>query len=144
MVYIGIDPGKDGGIAILDPDDMAKAVVYTNANLFMALTTYRGAKVMLEQVHAMPKQSPKSMFSFGESYGYIKGMLDALMVRYQTVPPRVWKKEFSLNADKKQSIKVCRRLFPLVDLRRTERCKTDHDGMAEALLIAEYARRKMK
>jgi hypothetical protein len=38
---------------------------------------------------------------------------------------------------------VCRRLFPGVSLRATPRCTTDHDGMAEALLIAEYARRKL-
>jgi hypothetical protein len=30
-----------------------------------------------------------------------------------------------------------------VSLLPTERCKKDNDGMAEALLLAEYARRKM-
>ena len=35
----------------------------------------------------------------------------------------------------------CKRLFPGVNLKATERCRKDHDGIAEALLIAEYGRR---
>ena len=144
MVYIGIDPGQNGGIGIIDTDEGAKAVPYSDGNLYMALTAHHGAKFMVEKVSARPGQGVVSMFHFGQSYGYILGMLDAFMVSYQLVLPKTWKKEFELSSDKAQSIKVCKRLFPLVDLRRTERCKTDHDGMAEALLIAEYARRKMK
>jgi hypothetical protein len=83
------------------------------------------------------------MFSFGQSVGYIKGVLEANGIAYQEIPPQTWKKEFGLNTDKQKSIDVCRRLFPGVSLRATPRCTTDHDGMAEALLIAEYAKRKL-
>ena len=54
-----------------------------------------------------------------------------------------WKKEFGLNGNKQKSIEVCRKLFPDVSLLPTSRCKKSHDGMAEALLMAEYARRRM-
>ena len=37
----------------------------------------------------------------------------------------------------------CPWLFPDVSLLATPRCKKPHDGMAEALLMAEYARRKL-
>jgi crossover junction endodeoxyribonuclease RuvC len=83
------------------------------------------------------------MFNFGRSYGFILGVLAALNIPYQVVPPREWKKEFGLNSDKAKSIEVCHRLFPNVDLKRTERCKTDSDGKAESVLIAEWCRRKM-
>ena len=84
------------------------------------------------------------MFNFGKAYGYILGALDISMVSYELVTPQAWKKEFHLSADKKTSIECCKRLFPTVELRRNMQCRTDHDGMAEALLIAEYARRHMK
>jgi hypothetical protein len=39
-------------------------------------------------------------------------------------------------------VDVCKRLFPGVNLLPTERCRKESDGMAEATLLAEYARRK--
>ena len=84
------------------------------------------------------------MFNFGKSAGYIEGVLSALGIPYQLVPPNKWKKEFSLiGKDKQASIETCRKLFPELDLKRTERCRTDSDGKAEATLLAEYARRNM-
>jgi hypothetical protein len=73
----------------------------------------------------------------------IKGLLKAFRISYELVPPQKWKKEFSVTADKNTSIEVAKRLFPNSDFRRTERCKSPHDGKCEALLMAEYARRKL-
>ena len=70
-------------------------------------------------------------------------MLQSFEIPYQLIPPQTWKKEFSLNKSKEKSIDVCKRLFPGVKLLATPRCKKEHDGMAEALLMAEYARRKL-
>ena len=98
----------------------------------------------VEKVGAHPGQGVTSMFSFGQSYGFILGVLAALGIGVQLVPPRTWKKEFSLiGKDKAASIEVCKRLFPGVNLLASEKCRKDSDGMAEALLMAEYARRKM-
>jgi hypothetical protein len=36
---------------------------------------------------------------------------------------------------------VAQRLFPTVNLKRTEKCAGPHDGAVDALLIAEYCRR---
>ena len=95
---------------------------------------------VLEHVGAMPGQGVTSMFSFGENFGYLKGLLEAFEIPYELVRPQRWKKEFGI-IGKNQSVEVCKRLFPGVSLRRTERCKKDHDGMAEALLMVEFARR---
>ena len=145
MVNIGIDPGKKGGWAVIDGDGVE---VYawddqTFVNV-MAATMNKGKCIAaVEKVGAMPGQGVTSMFTFGQGYGFIHGVLTALGIPFQVVPPREWKKEFGLNSDKSKSIEVCHRLFPDVDLKRTEKCRTDSDGKAEALLIAEWCRRKM-
>ena len=149
MIYIGIDPGKKGALAYMMEN---KAGAYTTnvvpmdlalPTLRMIAKTGKPTRCCLEKVHAMPKQGVSSTFSFGAGYGWLKGAMDALGISYQEIPPEKWKKEFSLNSDKQTSIAVCRQLFPEADLRLTERSRTDSDGMAEALLMAEYARRKL-
>jgi crossover junction endodeoxyribonuclease RuvC len=90
----------------------------------------------------MPHQGVTSMFSFGQSYGFILGVLTAFGIGYQLVPPGTWKREHGLlHTQKQDSVAVAKRLFPGVSLLPTERCRKESDGMAEALLIAEYARR---
>ena len=91
----------------------------------------------------MPKQGVASTFTFGEGYGYIKGVLECYGISYQEIPPEKWKKEFGLNSDKAKSIEVCKRLYPNVSLKPTERCRVDSDGFAESILLATYARRKL-
>ena len=91
----------------------------------------------------MPGQGVASTFNFGANYGFIKGMLEAFEIPYQTIPPQRWKKEFGLSNDKAKSIEVCNRLFPNVSLLPTEKSRVSNDGMAEAVLMAEYARRKL-
>lgn len=96
----------------------------------------------VEHVHAMPGQGVTSMFSFGENFGFIQGVLSSFGIPFELVHPRKWKKEFSITSDKNTSIEVCKRLFPDVSLLPTDRSRKESDGMAEALLMAEYARRK--
>lgn len=148
-IYIGIDPGKNGGIAVID-EDLVRVVPYSDEELnrkmlevVMSKRSVAGTVCCLEAVHAMHKQGVTSMFNFGKAYGYIKGVLEAFCIPYQEITPQKWKKEFGLTSDKTASVEVCRRLFPDVNLLATPRCKKAHDGMAEALLMAEYARRKL-
>ena len=89
----------------------------------------------------MPKQGVTSMFNFGVSFGYIQGVIEAFEIPYELVSPQKWKKHFGLDNDKSKSIAKCKHLFPGVSLLPTERCRKDSDGMAEALLIALYAKR---
>lgn len=148
-VSIGIDPGKTGAIAVMD-DDGILCLEQFNVDKYVDVLSYVGMstsakdiKVCLEKVGAMPGQGVVSMFNFGHNLGVIEGILSALRIPYQLVPPQTWKKEFSLTGDKAKSIEVCKKLFPWVDLRATERSRKPSDGLAEALLMAEYARRKM-
>lgn len=154
MIYIGIDPGKNGGIAVIhDVNKYNHKVidnhVYSDDKLIELVKLYEYIHrvdneyifCILEHVHAMPKQGVSSTFNFGMNFGFIQGVLKAYGIPYELVTPQKWKKEFSCTSDKNTSIEVCKRLFPNVNLKATDRCRKDHDGMAEALLIAEYGRR---
>ena len=147
-LFIGIDPGKSGGIAYIDTEQgFAATEPYSDKALIElcseASKGWHEVICCLEKVGAMPGQGVVSMFTFGQSVGYIKGVLEAFKIPYQEITPQKWKREFGLTSDKAKSAEICGRLFPDVILLATPRCKKPHDGMAEALLMAEYARRKL-
>lgn len=137
-----------GGYAIIS-GGKAAAYPWDNDEFaeFCNLLEAGGEPVMacVERVSAMPGQGVTSMFNFGKASGYIEGVLSACGIGFQLIQPQKWKKEFTLiGKDKGASIAVCKRLFPGVNLKRTDKCRTDSDGMAEALLMAEYARRNWR
>lgn len=146
MIYIGVDPGKKGGYAwiwdgkvTVHPWDDETFV----QDMHMLFLCDDKPIVAVEKVGAMPGQGVTSMFSFGQSYGFILGVFAAFGIGYQLVPPTVWKREFGLlHTGKQGSVEVCKRLFPGVSLLPTERCRKESDGMSDALCLAEYARRK--
>lgn len=154
MIYIGVDPGKSGGYAWFQPG-YYKPLLEPTVEVYpwdddafvkhMREIEMRkcGYIACIEKVGAMPGQGVTSMFNFGKSAGFIEGVLTALGIPYQLIPPKKWKGEFGLNSDKAASVAVCKKLFPDVSLRRSDRCRKDDDGMAEALLMALYANRKM-
>ena len=143
MIYIGIDPGKNGGIAFINEfGEIIQLLPFSDDALIRSIKNCSSdMKCTLEHVHAMPKQGVSSTFNFGMNFGFIQGVLKAYEIPYELVTPQKWKKEFSCTSDKNTSIEVCKRLFPNVNLKATDRCRKDHDGISEALLIAEYGRR---
>lgn len=145
MIYIGIDPGQSGALAVLDDTGIAYAIPFDETDYVEELSKYRSdrmnARCVVENVHAMPKQGVSSSFNFGRNLGWILGVLAGLGIPVELVNPQKWKREFSCTSDKNTSISVARRMFPNVSLKQTPRCRKDNDGMAEALLMAEYCRR---
>lgn len=146
--YIGIDPGKSGAIAVItiyrDGHREVEVAAFSESGYLRILKNHSIQSVaVVEKVGAMPGQGVVSMFNFGHNLGFIEGVIQANDIPYQLVPPQTWKKEFSLNSDKQRSIEVCQKLFPDVSLLPTEKSRKPNDGMAEALLMAEYARRKL-
>lgn len=146
--YAGIDPGSHGAITVIDDNSKIMYLnTMSNENLVNCFCTLKDKNIIVcvEKVGAMPGQGVTSMFNFGKGAGFIEGVLSALSIPYQLVLPQTWKKEFSLiHKDKSDSIRVCKQLFPDANLLPTERCKKESDGMAESLLMALYAKRKMK
>lgn len=146
MIFIGIDPGKKGGYAVVD-GRRAETHPWDDDGFLRFLQAIAGRKdgaaIVLEHVGPMPGQGVASMFHFGQSFGFIQGAIRAIGLPYELVRPQKWKKEFSVTGDKNSSIEVCKKLFPGVPLLPSDRYRKDSDGMAEALLMAEYARRHM-
>ena len=161
-VLIGIDGGLSGGIAFLTSNGdcpiarpLPTLLVGKSRRVYDEQTIRKelerclpGARAFIEFAQAMPKQGVSSTFKIGECYGLIRGMLAALGIPYEVVRPRAWQGEMLAGVDKshtkKASILVAKRLFPDVSLKPTDRCKKDSDGMADALLIAEYGRRRLR
>jgi crossover junction endodeoxyribonuclease RuvC len=148
MIVIGIDPGKKGGIAVIDgkgqeslvwPMPLAgKEIDWTRV---ADLLEWNGPKfAYVEKVHAMPGQGVTSMFSFGKNFGGLLGVLGALEIPLTLVTPQAWKKKVlaGTSKDKDAAVDFCRRRYPQVNLLATERSRVPHDGMADALCIATY------
>ncbi len=80
-----------------------------------------------------------SQASFMEQFGLIRGVLIGLGIPYEDVHPATWKANiFHGASDKTDARRLAASLFPVV-AQRFELKK--NDGLAEATLIAEYARR---
>lgn len=105
--------------------------------------------VTLERAVPMPPRMPGgslAQFNRGVQRGF-EWLLMALEIPFTAVPAQTWQKEMLVGTPgtdtKQRSILAAQRLFPSVDLRRTERSKKPDHNFADALLLAEYGRRKM-
>lgn len=145
MIYIGIDPGAKGAMTILG-ESAVKIYPFDPTKYISVLREIHERELdcvcCIEAVHSISGQGIASSFRFGQTYGYLLGLLEAFGISYQPITPQKWKKEFGLNSDKTGSVEVCKRLFPGVSLLRTERSRKDDDNMAESALLALYAKRK--
>lgn len=153
---VGIDPGLHGGVAALDaagavvgawPMPIAGGEVHAAglADLFRSLRCLDAqqdiGRIILEKVGAMPKQGVTSMFRFGTGWGMIRGVCAALGIPVELVPPTVWKQRVLLGLphDKDGAVRYCTSRWPTTDL-VPPGCRTPHDGIADALCLAAYAR----
>jgi len=152
QTIVGIDPGLTGAIVELTPKGniLSKHVMPTVdkklldlKQLRVILSLYKNSMVYLEKVHSMPKQGVASSFKFGRVFGVLEGMLAALQIPYKLVTPQRWQKKMHEGIEreigpKERSLMAVTRLYPNEDLRATERSKTPHKGLVDALLIARY------
>jgi crossover junction endodeoxyribonuclease RuvC len=149
MRFIGIDPGLDGGIACITEDGVycwrmptikigTKRMVLTQGVRQTIVDFGAVDLVMLEDVNAnaIPVKSNGSAFAFGRGYGRVETVVECLDRPYAYVSSPTWTKALGVTkgAGKAEHIAVAARLFPNYRDALT-------DGMADALLIAEYGRR---
>lgn len=153
-LFIGIDPGGSGGLAVIDAaGTLVEAVkmpeTARDVSEFFRQYSSMVRMALLEQVHAMPKQGVSSAFTFGASYGALYMALTAHDVPFGRVTPGVWQKSMGVirkgratptdgviragGTEKKNKTKArAQELFPGT--------KITH-AIADALLIAEHCRR---
>ena len=164
-VYIGIDPGITGAIAAISkkkkshvdkikifdtPVDIIKKgksikkeyLPVEMANRIRIIINKYGVEnchIAIEKVHSMPKQGVASTFSFGRGYGIWLGIIATLHISFSNPTPQAWKKEMMRGMSDKDAARIrAQELFPKC---ATKLSLKKHIGRADALLIAEYARR---
>ena len=96
MIFIGIDPGKNGGISHHSRDVQAFSFANkTNMDIYHLLKECCAGMftiAMIEKVHSMPKQGVASSFTFGKGYGFLLGCLTALEIPFEYVTPQKWQR----------------------------------------------------
>lgn len=138
MKILGIDIGKNGGLAILNEDSSIDSIFSMPKEPYDLATLIINCKVcsliaVFEKQQAFPKQGVVSTFTLGYEYGLLKGLLIAYKIPHLEIRPQEWKKHFGLlRKDKKASIEVAKGLYP--DWAE----KITNDGIADAILIARY------
>jgi hypothetical protein len=167
--YVGIDPGKDGAIALLAEDgSLLKSWVtptisggskagkvgrreYNLAAMRDVLQELapQNPVVTLERSQALPSSMGGSSANFGRglSFGLWQGLLTGLLMRYEVVSPQRWQKEMfagmARQNTKQAALIVAGRLWPKERWLATPRCKKAHDGIVDAVLLAEWGRRRI-
>lgn len=170
--YVGIDIGKLGGIVVINPDSTiitnATPLVGKEINqqafadlLFEIRRRSIGTEliVIIEDVHSLHLASAMSNFQFGRALGIVEGMVVAFALPFYKVSAKTWQKECFEGVPvmkragppqpgrgdtdtKAMATIAAQRLYPKLDLRATERSKTPHSGIVDALLMAHYAKIK--
>lgn len=159
MIILGVDPGINGGWAVVDTEAIkvlecgfiptvprAKKGNKINCLQFINITDNLWidlgvAACILEQSQPMPGQGVVSVFQYGRAFGNIEASLQHLPIPIHRIHPRVWKKHAGLiKADKDRSRTKAIELFPEAH----EEFALKKDGhKAEAALIAYYGAREI-
>lgn len=146
MIFIGIDPGKSGGIAWMRDDfskpEHVKIDGLTELDLHNVVETIVNDSppdanevcAVIEAVSASPQMGVTSAFSFGRNFGFWLGVLAGCAVPYALVRPQKWQKAMGCmsKGDKNVTKAAAQRLYPNE--------KITH-ATADALLLATYCRR---
>lgn len=151
MIIAGIDPGLAGAIAVLNNgevvllDDMPVHIVVSGKakraeldlgglrDLLDGNALAQLDHVVIEAVHAMPKQGVTSMFRFGYVAGAIAGIVAGLRLPYSFMTPQAWQRLVKCGPAPDMARQRAGQLYPDMVSRLAR--KRDN-GRADALLIA--------
>lgn len=161
MIIAGIDPGREGAIAVVAGDGQLLfrqqfplvAGTLEPGPLFELFKEFDeawdGIYAFIEKATAMKGQGVSSTFKFGANYGFVRMAVAALGWKYELVHSSRWTKVMHAGVDskikdsKKKSGIAAQRLFPKESFLATEKSRVPHKGLIDAVLIAEYGRRKL-
>ena len=138
-IYLGVDPGKTGSISAIwddgEPFISSCKLSGTEADVvdwLFGFDTDR-AFAVIERVHSTPQMGVTSSFTFGQSYGFLRGLLIATKIPFIEVSPQKWQRAMGCltKGDKNVTKQAAQQRWP--------KLKITHVN-ADSLLIAEYAR----
>ena len=144
--YIGIDPGKSGGIAVIEGNHVevkkCPASVQDMAFLFALIlqeTPPSHTLVMIEKVWARPHDGRASVFTFAGNYGQWQGIIASHEITPHYVTPQVWMRAVGCpkklkKQDRKNYLKaLAKERYPHIKKKMTL-------ATADAMLVADYAK----
>jgi hypothetical protein len=123
---LGIDPGLDGALAVLD---------LQQGGTILHLTKVVPTPTLDVMVN---KEGVVSSYRTGHGYGLWRALVVAAQLPLTIVQPLVWRREFGLlRAGKQASVRAAVEGFPNYPWSLTR-----HDGAADAILIAAFVARR--
>ena len=163
-LYIGIDPGLDGGVVVLDGDGSI-----TMAGTMPTRKLVKGRRTDVEQLHEMlvdgwgscrkaailedpggHAPSAAGLRSMSMSFATVETILRLGGTPYHIVNPKTWQSAFwkrpklpkgTKYDTKAAALEAARRIWPSEDW-TVGRGRKPHDGLIDAALIAEWGRRQ--
>lgn len=164
MITCAIDPGLDGGLALMKDGIVIKTMAMPNKirNGNNVVDGYKLGnfieqnhidRVIIEDVHAIYGSGSKSTFTFGRGIGAGEAVFDAFGFELEFITPRMWqvhawrdipklKKKDGSNDTKAKSLMALRKYFPNIKnelLLRNSNCRVPHDGIVDAILIGKFS-----
>jgi crossover junction endodeoxyribonuclease RuvC len=151
MITLGLDPGLNGGFAIVDDGRLVACGELPTAGdgtkrmisgpLFASIFKVHPHvdQCVIERVGARPGEGVVSSFRFGRSLGIVEGVIAGRGIPILWVAPGVWKRSYGLGQDKDASRQRAIERWPHTASLYFGR-KKDH-GRAEAALIALWGAR---
>lgn len=157
----GVDLGLNGGIAKVPvsggeprawrmptlPAPRGKGRVYDLHSIRVRVDSWNPDHLFIEaaQLRGKMATSKQTAVSLARGEMAFEMLCSVRGYPYTIVTARDWQRVMfaglgKVEDTKAASILIAKRLFPEVDLQPGE-CRTDQDGLSDALLIAEYGRR---
>lgn len=154
MYFLGIDPGANGAVCVLDPLNPTPTFVSLSPKLmFFEVQQAIWDEVQdatvhatLEEVHSLYGMSAKSNFTFGGMFWRAKSLLESMQYPYELVQPKAWqqavgaptRKFLGKEMDLKHAIAdLAQGYYPTAQLHGPKGGLMD--GRSDALMIAHYA-----
>jgi crossover junction endodeoxyribonuclease RuvC len=152
MRVLGVDPGVNGGLAVVEITDGAASVLIECIDIPAIgsgakervdaiairnwLAAHKPQHAYIERAQAMPGQGASSGFKYGRAVGAIEAAITLCSIPVEIVEPPAWKRFWKLpGKDKESGRQKALQLFPASHAALAR--KKDH-GRAEATLIALY------
>lgn len=162
--YLGIDPGKSGGMAIIDENSQIVETMptpligseYDRQEIKSIFKSREFHKVCLEKPNIIFGVGKSAVASLMNCVGLFEGILLGADIPYILVQPKEWQKECwkhvkvqkntngKGNDTKATSLLAAQNLWSNENFKITPSGKVGtkvHDGIVDAVLLAEYSRR---
>jgi len=163
MIYIGIDNGLTGGLCAISEhagsiidycampvtkrEKKRNEVNVRAVHLWLSEVTggnLSNAVYVLEEPNN--SRNASTAYSVASSFHSLRGFFETKMLVWHRITPQSWQKsmlgKFPAGESKKYALAKAQELWQEETFFASPRCKTPHEGIVDAALIAEYARIK--